>query len=101
VETVPQQYMELTVGYKSELFSSRITITNYDTAFQYSHCLHDAYLKYKCNGRYTNNVRIKENIIPPITTIPKGMRLVAAEPKLKAMGKAPNEVARLVIQDWS
>src|SRR5215831_4375511 len=45
----------------------------------------------------TINVRISENIIPPTITIPKGTRLVDEAPKLNAIGKAPNEVARLVI----
>ena len=30
--------------------------------------------------------------------MPKGIRLVAAAPKLRAIGNAPNEVARLVIK---
>src|SRR5881275_309491 len=38
----------------------------------------------------TNKVRIKENKIPPTTTIPNGIRLVEAAPRLNAIGKAPN-----------
>ena len=45
----------------------------------------------------TNNVRISENINPPTTTIPSGTRLAEEAPRLSAMGNAPNEVARLVI----
>src|SRR4051794_39639192 len=45
----------------------------------------------------TNKVRIKENKIPPTTTMPNGIRLVAAAPRLNAIGKAPKEVAKLVI----
>ena len=41
----------------------------------------------------TNNVNISENKIPPTTTMPNGTRLVAAAPKLMAIGKAPSDVA--------
>ena len=34
----------------------------------------------------------------PLQTIPKGIRLVEAAPKLNAMGKAPKDVAKLVIK---
>jgi len=46
----------------------------------------------------TNSVNIKEKIIPPTITIPKGIRLVAAAPNDNAMGKAPNAIAKLVMR---
>jgi len=46
----------------------------------------------------TNKVRMRENINPPITTIPIPMRLCDAAPRETAMGNAPNEVAKLVIK---
>jgi len=46
----------------------------------------------------TNSVSIKEKIIPPTITIPNGIRLVLAAPKLIAIGKAPKAVAKLVIK---
>ena len=46
----------------------------------------------------TNNVSIKENNIPPTITMPKGILLVDAAPIDKAIGKAPNDMARLVIR---
>ncbi len=45
----------------------------------------------------TNNVRIKEKIIPLTITMPKGTRLVTAAPSESAIGNAPNAIARLVI----
>ena len=39
-----------------------------------------------------NKVRISENMIPPTTTIPSGIRLVAAAPRLRAIGNAPKDV---------
>ena len=47
----------------------------------------------------TNKVSTRENMIPPTTTIPRGTRLVAAAPRLMAIGNAPKEVARLVIRN--
>ena len=41
---------------------------------------------------------IVKNKIPPTTTIPNGTRLVAAAPRLNAIGNAPSEVASDVIR---
>ena len=41
---------------------------------------------------------MSENNIPPMITIPNGTRLVPAEPKAMAIGKAPSEVASVVIR---
>lgn len=37
-------------------------------------------------------------MMPPTITIPNGIRLVAAAPKDKAIGKAPKDIAKLVIK---
>ena len=46
----------------------------------------------------TKRVRIRENIRPPMTTIPKEIRLVEPEPNAKAIGNAPSAVANEVIR---
>ena len=46
----------------------------------------------------TNKVSIKENMIPPIITIPNETRLVEPVPKAIAMGTAPSAIAKLVIK---
>ena len=45
-----------------------------------------------------NRVNTSENNKPPTTTIPNGTRLEEDTPRLNAIGKAPNVVARLVIK---
>ncbi len=45
----------------------------------------------------TNNVNTKENRVPPTMTTPIPIRLVEAAPSDKAIGQAPNEIAKLVI----
>ena len=46
----------------------------------------------------TKSVSTNENIIPPTITIPNGIRLVAAAPRESAIGKAPKDMAKLVIK---
>lgn len=45
----------------------------------------------------TNKVSTSENMIPPTITTPNGTRLVEDAPNDKARGKAPRDMARLVI----
>lgn len=46
----------------------------------------------------TINVRSRENIKPPTTTVPSGALLCAPEPSDSAIGKQPNVVASEVIK---
>jgi hypothetical protein len=46
----------------------------------------------------TNNVKTKEKIVPPTITTPIPILLVEAAPRDIAIGKAPNEMAKLVIR---
>ena len=45
----------------------------------------------------TNKVKIKENIVPPTITTPIPILLADAAPRDNAIGKAPNAMAKLVI----
>ena len=44
-----------------------------------------------------NNVKNKENKSPPTITIPNDILLLELAPNAKAIGNAPNDVARVVI----
>ena len=45
----------------------------------------------------TNRVSTNENKIPPMITIPNGILLVDASPSDSARGRAPNDIAKLVM----